>query len=389
MMQLRLLGSFELRRIDGARIALPGRQSVAIIACLGLAEGFSLARDRLADLVWAGRGEQADGSSFGRNSFACAVRIGEDALPVGGTVSQPVTLNAEHIDIDVARFRSAAGASGGASEALALYRGPLLEDFPLRPSEPLGEWFGGHRERLHDIARALMLRLLRSGEGSPALAERLIALDPLCEEGYRFLIRRFAAEGDLAGAQRRYEACANAFAAAGLQTSLEIRALMDDARAEIASASAGAFQIAHPGAAAQATHWLRSALGQPSPLQRPEARFVPEIADRPSIAVLPFDDLSETSAPRDPYLGDFVTEEITAALSRIRGLFVCARHSASAYRGVPKDARAIAGELGVRYLVEGAISRNDRRPSLQRAPDRWAHRPSYLGRSRGGRCRRA
>jgi DNA-binding SARP family transcriptional activator len=60
MMQLRLLGPFELRRIDGARIALPGRQSMAIIACLGLAEGFSLARDRLADLIWAGRGEQAD-----------------------------------------------------------------------------------------------------------------------------------------------------------------------------------------------------------------------------------------------------------------------------------------------------------------------------------------
>ena len=256
-------------------------------------------------------------------------------------------------------FARAAGASGGASEALTLYRGPLLEDFPLRPNEPLGEWFGGHRERLHDIARALMLRLLRTGEGSQALAERLIALDPLCEEGYRFLIRRFAAEGDLAGAERRYEACANAFAAAGLQTSLEIRALMDDARAEIASASAGPFQVAHPRAATEATHWLRAALGQPNPLQRPEARFVPEIADRPSIAVLPFDDLSDTSTPRDPYLGDFVTEEITATLARIRGLFVCARHSVSAYRGAPKDARAIAGEPGVRYLVEGAISRND------------------------------
>jgi adenylate cyclase len=85
---------------------------------------------------------------------------------------------------------------------------------------------------------------------------------------------------------------------------------------------------------------------------------VPEISNRPSIAVLTFEDLSETSARSDPYLGDFVTEEITAALSRIRGLFVCARHSASAYRGVPKDARAIAAELGVRYLVEGAISRS-------------------------------
>jgi DNA-binding SARP family transcriptional activator len=70
MMQLRLLGPFELRRIDGARIALPGRQSMAIIACLGLAEGFSLARDRLADLIWAGRGEQAD-CRFARSSCGC------------------------------------------------------------------------------------------------------------------------------------------------------------------------------------------------------------------------------------------------------------------------------------------------------------------------------
>jgi TolB-like protein/DNA-binding SARP family transcriptional activator len=358
MMQLRLLGPFELRRLDGARVALPGRQSMAIIACLGLAEGFSLARDRLADLIWAGRGEQAD-VSLRQELVRLRRALGEDALPLGGAVAQPVRINPEQVDIDVARFRSAAAASGGASEALTLYRGPLLEDFPLRPNEPLGEWFGGHRERLHNIARALMLRLLRSGEGSQALAERLIAIDPLCEEGYRFLIRRFAAEGDLAGAQQRYEACANAFAAAGLQTSLEIRTLMDDARAETASASAGRFQLAHPSAATQATHWLRAALGQPNPLQRPQARFVPEIADRPSIAVLPFDDLSETSAPGDPYLGDFVTEEITAALSRIRGLFVCSRHSASAYRGAPKDARAIACELGVRYLVEGAISRNE------------------------------
>ena len=73
MMQLRLLGSFELRRIDGARIALPGRQSMAIIACLGLAEGFSLARDRLADLIWAGRGERRT-SPFARSSCGYAAR---------------------------------------------------------------------------------------------------------------------------------------------------------------------------------------------------------------------------------------------------------------------------------------------------------------------------
>ena len=119
MLQLRLLGPFELRQMDGARVALPGRQSMAILACLGLAEGFSLARDRLAGLVWARRGEQADGS-LRQELVRLRRALGEDALPPGGTVAQPVRLNPERIDIDVARFCAAVGTPGGASEALAL-----------------------------------------------------------------------------------------------------------------------------------------------------------------------------------------------------------------------------------------------------------------------------
>ena len=50
MLQLRLLGPFELRRVDGSGVSLPGRQSMAILACLGLADDFSVARERLAEL---------------------------------------------------------------------------------------------------------------------------------------------------------------------------------------------------------------------------------------------------------------------------------------------------------------------------------------------------
>src|SRR5262249_11580242 len=144
------------------------------------------------------------------------------------------------------RFRSAAAALGGGAEAIALYRGPLLQDFPQRLQDPFGDWIAEHRQKLRDIARALMLRMLRAGEGSPALAQRLLALDPLCEEAYRFLIRDHAAAADLAGAQRWFDACAASFRAAGLETSLEIRSLMEEARAEIATSSAHAFQIARP-----------------------------------------------------------------------------------------------------------------------------------------------
>jgi len=356
MMQLRLLGPFELRHFDGARVALPGRQSMAILACLGLAEDFAVARDRLANLIWTGRGEQADGSL--RQELRRLRRVlGDDALPASGAGGEPVRLNPALVDVDVARFHDASGSSGTVSEALALYRGPLLQDFPLGQKEPLAQWFGEHRERLRDIARAMMLRNLRSGEGTPAVAERLISLDPLCEEAYRFLIRTSAAEGDLPQAQRRYDACAAAFSAAGLGASLEIRSIMEDARADIMTSSANAFQVALPSSATQTTQWLRAALGKPAPLRRPPSRVLSEIADRPSIAILPFETHSSADEPSEPHLGDFLTEELTNALTRVPGLFVCSSHSASAYQGARRDVRAIAGELGVRYLVEGAVVR--------------------------------
>ena len=131
---------------------------------------------------------------------------------------------------------------------------------------------------------------------------------------------------------------------------------------------------------------LRAALGQPTPLQRPASQALPEIADRPSIAVLPFEDLSEPSAPRDPYLGEFVTEEITATLSRIRGLFVCSRHSAFRLSGSP-EGRARHRRRARRALSRrrGGFAKRDR-TALQCAPDRRAHRPSYLGGSRWSRA---
>ena len=59
--------------------------------------------------------------------------LGEDALPAGGTVDEPGTLNPERIDIDVARLRSAADESGGAPEALAFYRFQGFTDTLLKP----------------------------------------------------------------------------------------------------------------------------------------------------------------------------------------------------------------------------------------------------------------
>ncbi len=76
---------------------------------------------------------------------------------------------------------------------------------------------------------------------------------------------------------------------------------------------------------------------------------------RPSVVVLPFDNLSGEAD--QGYFADAVVEEITATLSRIKDFFVIARNSAFAYKGRPVDIRQIGRELGVRYAVEGSVRR--------------------------------
>ncbi|WP_167767202.1 winged helix-turn-helix domain-containing protein [Jannaschia formosa] len=78
-----------------------------------------------------------------------------------------------------------------------------------------------------------------------------------------------------------------------------------------------------------------------------------ELPDRPSVVVLPFDDLG--GDPTLSWLVDGFVEEITTELSRFRDLFVVARNSAFAYRNMPRDLRVISRELGVRYAVEGSV----------------------------------
>jgi TolB-like protein/tetratricopeptide (TPR) repeat protein len=79
-----------------------------------------------------------------------------------------------------------------------------------------------------------------------------------------------------------------------------------------------------------------------------------KIADgTPSIAVLPFVNLS--SDPEQEYFADGISEDLITALSRLRGFFVIARNSTFAYKGKTPDVRAVAGELGVRYVLEGSV----------------------------------
>jgi TolB-like protein/class 3 adenylate cyclase/Tfp pilus assembly protein PilF len=83
------------------------------------------------------------------------------------------------------------------------------------------------------------------------------------------------------------------------------------------------------------------------------------LPDRPSIAVLPFRNMS--GDPEQEYFADGMVEEIITALSRIRWLFVIARNSSFTYKGQATDVKRIARELGVRYVLEGSVRRASQR----------------------------
>ena len=117
-----------------------------------------------------------------------------------------------------------------------------------------------------------------------------------------------------------------------------------DRRRPLAVAGAIALLVVTGAGAWAAWRWLRAPA--PSGLALP---------DKPSIAVLPFANLSHD--PAQEYFSDGVTEDLITGLSKVSGLFVIARNSAFTYKGKPVKVGDVARDLGVRYVLEGSIQR--------------------------------
>jgi TolB-like protein len=90
-----------------------------------------------------------------------------------------------------------------------------------------------------------------------------------------------------------------------------------------------------------------------NPVEPPKLALT--LPDKPSIAILPFTNLS--SDPEQEYFADGMVEDIITALSRFKSLFVIARNSSFTYRGRAVDVKQIGRELGVRYVLEGSVQK--------------------------------
>jgi adenylate cyclase len=109
--------------------------------------------------------------------------------------------------------------------------------------------------------------------------------------------------------------------------------------------------IPHPVRAyAVRTNGEKEVVAPPQSLKAPLS-----LPDKPSIAVLPFDNMSKD--PEQEFFADGVVESITASLSRIRSFFVIARNSAFVYKGKPVNVQQAGRELGVQYVLEGSVQK--------------------------------
>ena len=100
---------------------------------------------------------------------------------------------------------------------------------------------------------------------------------------------------------------------------------------------------------------VKPAIGSADSYRRSPAKGALPLSDRPSIAVLPFENLS--ADPEQEYFADGIAEDLITQLSRLRDLLVIARNSTFVFKGRSVPVQQVARDLGVRYVLEGSVRR--------------------------------
>ena len=112
---------------------------------------------------------------------------------------------------------------------------------------------------------------------------------------------------------------------------------------------------------------------------QPVEAAAPATGGKPSIAVLPFENLS--GDPEQRYFSDGITDDIITELSRYSEMFIIARHSSFAYRDSALGPAEIARDLGVQYIAEGSVAAGRQSDPSDGATDRSRSWPSAMGRA--------
>ena len=311
--RLSLLGRFELTGRDGP-VDLPSKKLAGLLAYLACTAPQPQPREKLATLLWGSHFDTQARQNLRQALFRLRRVLGQDVLH---SDEEEVSLApGGGIACDVARLEALIreGSRNSLAAAADLYKGPLLADLSVTEAA-WAEWVAGEQRRLEGLALDAMIRLgeleHKSGRHDLALAaaSRAISISNLREDAHRVAIRALAAAGRRADALKHYEDLAK-----HLKSELDVepdaltKALALELRKSPSTAAPLAEPVALPG----------------------EVADLPPLPDRPSIAVLPFANMS--GDPEQEYFADGMVDDMLMALSRVRWLFVIARQSSFIYK---------------------------------------------------------
>ncbi len=345
--RLRLFGPCRLTRAGGNAVEIPSRRARAVLAYLALSPDHTATRERLCGLLWSDRGEAQARASLRqcmlelRGALAGA---GLDLLTIG---REWIALKTDALTTDLAEIEAALdGDAADLSDCLErLSDNHLLEDVEI--GGVFDDWRRATSARLErSIANAVESHLRRLESRSDwaharGLAETYLRRDSLDETVTAAAIRANIALGASGAARRHYQ-------------TLEAALLKElGVRPGAAAREALAFAVGRSNGSAPPVDTLDAeAKSSRAPPAAGEREPLP-LPDKPSIAVLPFKNLSGDA--EQEYFADAITEDIVAALSRWRWFFVIARDSSFTYKDSDIDPNRVGRELGVRYLVDGSV----------------------------------
>ena len=388
MVELRVLGSVRLQAPDGRDVEPLVRQPkrTALLAFLAAAHARGPhRRDTLLAMFWPESDTAHARAALSQALYVLRAALGEAAIvsPGDGAVS----LDEKAVWCDAAAFEAALDA-GRPGDALALYRGDLLEGFFVTGAPEFERWLDGERARLRERASqgawALAEERAAAGDAVEAgrWARRAAELVPADEAVARRLMTFLSGLGDRAAAVRAFEEFESRLAREyELEPSAETRGLAETIRHAESQRSAGvagrppSTAPPEPGAAPVLPGLARSVRRGGLGLRRRAAvlalfltsllaggwfvfraqlgaRSAEAVRTPKRLVVLPFANLGPAE---DEYFADGITEEIAARLAVVDPLRVIGRTSATRYKRTTKTIQEIGRELGVRYILEGAV----------------------------------
>ena len=233
---IEVLGGLDIRHAEVGALDLPTRKSKAFLAYLALSPGMLRSRAHLASTFWDRSAEEQARASLRQTLSSLRRALPKSSRPLIDADTDSVWLDSVAVDVDAVRFEQATAERSTESleRAAGLYRGELLSGFSLL-EEPFEQWLAAERRRLQERAvqalSELVGRYARADqfERGIAIAERLLAIDPLLEWAHSALMRLYSRAGRREAALRQYQEYARILSRElGIAPAEEIRRLAQE-----------------------------------------------------------------------------------------------------------------------------------------------------------------